>query len=131
MGTPTFYTPRSRCVRELATTLDERYPDDQVHPQYESQRVRHRPRADKSSYRRPHISPQQVGHLPDRTHKDDGDVSIWGQATAPGALRGICNGNPIVADAGSNVGAVAERACRTCVESDHSEEVGSAVRCTR
>lgn len=64
-----------------------------------------------------HISPQHVGHLPDCTHKDDDDVSLWGQATAPGAWQELCNGNPVTADAGSKVGAIAERACQTCVES--------------
>lgn len=65
-----------------------------------------------------HISPQQVGHLPGCTSRDDAD--LCGQATSPDASQELRDGKQITADAGAKVGAVAERACPTCVESDRA-----------
>lgn len=76
-----------------------------------------RPRAQRQVAQVVFISPQRIGHLEGCTHKEDDDWQEWGQATAPGAWRDLCNGNPVTADAGSALATVAERACLTCVDS--------------
>lgn len=68
-----------------------------------------------------YISPQRVGHLDGCTHKEDEDWGLWGEARLPGAWRNLCNGNTVTADAGSMVGAVADRACQTCVDSARND----------